>query len=484
MKSLIPTGIFVGILLSGCAGLPAKQKPAQLAASAPLDGIETGGGDWPAREWWQRYQDPTLDKLITLGGANSPSLATAQSRYDSARQSVKLAAAAAGAQLDATSDGNRQRLSQNGLFPPQLLGFTWYNQFDLGLQASYTFDWWGKQRDSVEAAMDQAHAALADRSAAALMLASSIADTYFGWQADQNRLILARDKERTVEAEAKVSAARVRADLDSADDSNRSDLALAAAREQIAMLEGSAKLRVVELAALVGQSIADLPPLVVRPLPAFPGALPDNVKIDLIARRADITASRWRVEAAQYSLAGARAEFFPDVTVNALAGLQSLDVSRLLEYGSRVPEIGFAIHLPIFDAGRLKARYGGAQAASDSAVSNYRDTVINAARDVATQAATRSQIDAQRTQRSQQVAAALRIKDTAAARVAQGIADYRTELNATESLIEQRDAMLQLDAAALSADIALQRALGGGYESPQTPVRAANSTTPSTTAKP
>jgi len=484
MKPWKYIAMVAGILTVACAGLPSKQKPAQLVSSVPLEGIETGGGDWPAREWWQRYQDPTLDKLITLGGANSPSLATAQSRYDSARQSVKLAAAAAGAQLDASADGNRQRLSENGVFPPQLLGFTWYNQFDLGLQASYTFDWWGKQRDSVEAAMDQAHAALADRSAAALMLASSIADTYFGWQADQNRLVLAREEERTVEAEAKVTAARVHADLDSADELNRSDLALAAAREQIAMLEGSAKLRVVALAALVGQSIADLPPLDRKPLPAFPGALPDNVKLDLIARRADITASRWRVEAAERSLAGARADFFPDVTVNGLAGLQSIDMGRLLEYGSRVPEIGAAIHLPIFDAGRLKARYGGAQAAADSAVSSYRDTVINAARDVATQAATRSQIDAQRTERARAVAAALRIKDTAAARVAQGITDYRTELSATESLIEQRDAMLQLDAAALSADIALQRALGGGYESPQKFARSTNSATSSTTATP
>jgi multidrug efflux system outer membrane protein len=195
--------------------------------------------------------------------------------------------------------------------------------------------------------------------------------------------------------------------------------------------------------------------------------LPDNVRIDLISRRADVTASRWRVEAAEKSLASARAEFFPDVTVNALLGLNSLDVGRLLEYGSRVPEAGAAIHLPIFDAGKLKARYGGAAAAIDSAVSSYQDAVISAARDVATQASTRAQIDAQRLQRAREVDAALRMRNSAAARVRQGLNDSRSELMATESWIEQRDAMLQLDSAALSADVALQRALGGGYESPQ-----------------
>jgi multidrug efflux system outer membrane protein len=436
-------------------------------------------GDWPAQDWWKRYQDPTLDELIALGGANSPSLAAAHARYDSARQSVRLAAAESGAHLDASTDADRQRLSDNGLFPPRLLGFTWYDQFDLGLQASYTFDWWGKQRNAVEAAMDQAHAAQADRGAAALMLASSIADSYFGWQADQNRLVLAREKEAAVEAEGRVAAARVRADLDSADELSHSDLALAAAREQTAALEGSAKLRVVALAALAGRSIGELPPLVAKPLPSYRGVLPDHVKIDLMARRADITASRWRVESAEKTLASTRAEFFPDLTVNALLGLSSLDVGKLLEFGSRVPQVSAAVHLPIFDAGRLKARYGGAQAAIDSAVSSYQDTVIGAAREVAAQATTLAQIDAQRMQRAQEVAAALRLKNAAAARVRQGIIDSRSEWMATASWIEQRDALMQLDAAALSADIGLQRALGGGYESPQ---KLANSS--STTATP
>jgi multidrug efflux system outer membrane protein len=379
--------------------------------------------------------------------------------------------------LQATADADRQRLSDNGVFPPQLLGFTWYDQYDLGLQASYTFDWWGKQRDAVQAAMDQAHAAQADRSAAALMLASSIADAYFGWQSDQNRLLLAREKEIAVELQGKVSGARVQADLDSADELNSADLALAAAREQIAMLEGSAKLRVVVLAALVGCPVSELPPLSPKPLPSFPGVLPDNVKIDLIARRADITASRWRVEAAERSLASARADFFPDISVNAMLGFNSIDMGKLLEYGSRVPQITGAIHLPIFDAGKLKARYGGAQAAIDSAVSTYQDTVISAARDVATQATSRAQIEAQRTQREKQVDAALRMKKAAAARVRQGLSDSRSELMATESWIDQRDGLLQLDSAALSADIALQRALGGGYASPQKLASSSTTTT-------
>lgn len=481
----LPAALLGGLLLAGCAGMPQRQPPVSLPKEAPLEGLEySAGGAWPAADWWKRYSDATLDALISLGAADSPSLASAHARFESAEQSVRLAAAAAGAHIDANADMNRQRLSENGLFPPRLLGFTWYNMADLGLQGKYTFDWWGKQRFAVESAMDQAHAAQADRSAALLVLASSIADTYFGWQADENRLALARETERSIEQELDITTARVRADLDAADSIEHANLSLAQAREQIAALEGSAKLRVVALAALVGKPISQLPALSVRELPAVQGALPDDVKLDLIARRADITASRWRVEAAEKTLASARAEFYPDVSINALLGVQSVDVGKLLQYSSRVPQIGAAIHLPIFDQGRLKAQYGAARAAIDAAVSTYQDTVVSAAREVGTQVTTLAQIESERVQRRLQVDAAKKIEAAEGARVEQGLNDARTELSANEAWIAQRDMLLQLDAAALSADIALQQALGGGYSPSPTTDAAASSAATTSAIKP
>jgi multidrug efflux system outer membrane protein len=450
--------------MSGCVGLPSKPRPAALPTQAPLSDYAGEHGTWPAPDWWKRYHDATLDQLIDMALKSSPTLAAARARFDSARQSVRIAGAVSGAHIDAVADADRQRLSDNGVFPPRLLGFYWYDLYDLGLQASYTFDWWGKQRDAVEAAMDEAHAARAERSAAALMLATSVADAYFGWQADQSRLTLARERETTLLREAGITASRIHAELESADQMHRADSGVAAVREQIAGLEGSARLRVVAIAALVGSSAADLPAFTAKPLPAIDGALPDDVGIDLLARRADITASRWRVEAAEKNRDSARAEFYPDISINALLGVQSIDIGNLLNYGSRVPQVAAAVHLPIFDEGRLKARYGAAQVGIDSAVASYRETLVDAARDVATQAATRAQIAAQRAQRVIEVDAAQRLRASAAARVRQGVDDSRTELTATDSWIEQRDALLQLDAQALSTDIGLQRALGGGYE--------------------
>ncbi len=148
----------LALALAGCAGLPPSPAPVDLSATVPLGDLP-GGGEWPAAQWWKRYQDPVLDQLVDLALASSPSLDSAHARFDSARQSVRLAGAASGVRVEAAGDANRQRLSDYGLFPPALLGFHWYDQFDLGLQATYTFDWWGKQRAAIASATDQAHAA-------------------------------------------------------------------------------------------------------------------------------------------------------------------------------------------------------------------------------------------------------------------------------------------------------------------------------------
>ncbi len=465
--------------LAACAGLPPWQAPVALATNAPLDlAAPAGGGasvDWPDAQWWRAYGDPTLDQLVKLALEKSPTLDSARRRFDSARQSVRLAGAETGVRVEASGDGDRQRLSDNGLFPPRLLGFNWYNQFDLGLQASYTFDWWGKQRDTIEAALDQARAAAADRSAAALVLASSVAQTYFGWQADQARLALSEQRARLLEESAAITRARVGADLESPESSRRDDAALAALRAQEESLRGSAALRVVTLAALVGCAPSALPPLTAKPLPPVSAGLPANVKLDLIARRADVTASRWRVESAERVSDAARAQFYPDVSVNALAGLSSLDLGKLLEYSSRVPQIGAAVHLPIFDSGRLKARYGASRAALQAAVAAYDETVVGAAREVAAAATSLDEVAAERTQRAAAVAAAQALEESAAARVRQGLSDPRPQYAATDALLAQRDGLLQLDAAAVAADVDLKRALGGGYRLDATAGAAAGS---------
>ena len=206
-----------------------------------------------------------------------------------------------------------------------------------------------------------------------------------------------------------------------------------------------------------------MPKLLAKPLPAVDSALPDNLGLDLLARRPDIAARRWQVEAGLQNVNKARAQFYPDISLGAMAGLSSIDLDKLLTPGSRVAAIGPALHLPVFQLSGLHAAYGVSQAQLAAAAAAYDSAVVDAARDVATQALMLAQIDARRGARAQQVAAAQALQEAAAARVHRGISDDRSLLAAQAQVLQQRDAAVALHAQAISAELALIKALGGGY---------------------
>ncbi|WP_266181626.1 efflux transporter outer membrane subunit [Dyella humicola] len=453
----------IALAVAGCS-IPSKLSHPAIRDDVPLAGLDvTTRAGWPDANWWRQYNDPQLDTLIEMAMKGSPDIAQARSRVDSAQQSIRATAAQAGLSVNGSGQFERQRLSETGLIPPKFLGFTWYNQADLGVQAQYDFDWWGKKRDTIESAVDQAHAAEAQHSAAALAIQSNVADTYFGWLADEARIDIARQAVQTQEQLVHIAELRVHQGVDLPDTAQSARAQLAASREMLVTIESSAKIRVAALASLVGVAPADLPPLQPRALPAFDSGLPDNVGVDLMARRPDIAASRWQVESALRQTDVARAEFFPDISISAMAGLSSLDMDKFFSSGSRVFALTPAVHLPIFTGGLLKANYGVSKAQLDAAVAQYNSTVLSAARDVSTQSLTAQQLAGRRHEQQAQIDANERLVAAAQARARQGVRDIRETLGAKAQLLQQRDNALSLQAQALSTDLALIKALGGGY---------------------
>ena len=469
--------VAIVIGLPACAWLPPAPHLASMRHEAPLAATVAASQDaWPTANWWEQYGDDTLNNLMIQALATAPSLATAEARFNNARESVRVTAAIDGLRVDARGDVERQRLSDNGLIPPKFLGFQWYNQADLGLQASYSFDWWHKRRATITAAIDDAQAARLERSAAAISLGAAIADSYFGWQADQAQLTIARDQQALATRRRDITQARVAAELEAVDMVYISDAEIANLRESIVSLQYSAELRRVALAALLGVSTDTLPVFTAKPLPLVRMQLPNEVRIDLLARRADISASRWQVDAAQQRLGAARAEFLPDISLNALVGLSSIELSKLFNAGSAVPAITAAVHLPLFDSGRLRAQYGARAAQVNAAIANYNQTVVVAAREVATQTLKLQQIAAQLSERAAQIKTTTQLVEVAQTRNQQGLTDARPRLAAAQALQQQQAALTNLDAAAISAEINLILALGGGYQAAVTDAASATST--------
>ena len=453
----------LAVLLAGCSVPPRPDTP-PMRDAAPLAGVAAGTNRaWPDAEWWKHYGDEQLDALEAKALESAPTLDVASARFESAKKAIDIARAEAGVRVDGNVEYQRQRLSENGLIPPKFLGFTWYSQADIGAQFRYDFDFWGKKRAAIEAAIDQARAAEAERDAATLMLTTAIADTYFGWQADQARIALMDRLTTTLQRNQKIANLRVSHDIDPPDVLYQARTRLAGAREQREVFAGSSKIRLAAIAALLGVAPSELPALSPKPLPAIDGGIPDAAGIDLLARRPDIAASRWRIEAALRRADQARAAFYPDISISALAGLSSIDMDKLFTAGSRVFNVAPALHLPIFESGRLEARFGASKAELDLAAAQYDSAVVAAAHDVALQALTARQLEARRRERATQVAASDSLKETAAARSRRGIGDDRAVIAAEAEAIQQRDAAIALHAQAISTDIALIKALGGGY---------------------
>lgn len=470
MRRAWPT-LAVAALLGGCAGLPPTlPPPPALSTTAQVQGLPGGTQNaWPANDWWKAFHDPQLDTLIQQGLSGSPDLAAAEARLRGAKALAGMANAVRGPQVGASASVARQRLSENGLIPPRFLGFTWYTQSDLGAQLDYSFDFWGKQRAELASRIDQVRAAHAETQAVQLGLSAAIASAYFAWQTDRAQLA---DAESLVSLQRKlhaISTARVRQGLEPEDIATSARLRLAEADAQRAALAGATRIQQTVLAALVGTS-PDRMQLEPVTLPAARAALPADAHLQLLARRPDLVALRWQVEAMGMQVKAARADFLPNLSLSAMAGFSSIKSSKTLALGSRVFDIGPALTLPLFDGGLLKARYGYSVAQLDEAAARYNQAVLDAARQVGVAVFDLQRLEAQRASQQRVLAASAELSRQAEARLRQGLTDATPALASKAAWLSQRASQTALHGQQLGAEIALIQALGGGYQADAAPL--------------
>jgi len=455
-------------LLAGCIGVPpdTTRSPGPDAARVRLAGdIVLPADAWPAEQWWQAYGDPQLNELVARALRDNPTLATAQARLAGARAVVGTEQANEGAQVGLATGANRQRYSSNGFFPPPL-GGAWYNDFSVQARASYDFDWWGKHRALIAAALGEANARLAEGAQSAQTLAATVAQSYFRLQmlwARQDNVNALIAVQRGLIADRQ---ARMAHGLLSQDALQAAQLDLANLQEQAVRYDTDAAREREALRALLGGDADALAALAhFQPAPAA-NALPHALGLELLARRPDLQAARWRVEAQLGRVTASELAFRPDINLVGSIGLDAVSVGKLLRYPSRTPLVGATLDLPLFDSGRLKAQLGVARAERDTLVAEYNEAVLNAVRDVAMEGATLQGLERESASHAAALEASARLAANAEARQQRGLADRAAVLQARQTLLRQRDTDLQLLDARLQTQVALVKALGGGYRAP------------------
>lgn len=471
-------------LLTACADFKGIGSTAQMWTPdfyATEISLPAQAGEWPHEDWVAEIGGTALVSLVEEALTGNPGLQAAAARLASARALVQGAASASRPQVNAFFSSTYQRFTENAQASPDIAG-RHVSDNALGLNASYELDFWGKHAAARRAALSEAKAAEAELHAARLVLTAEIARIWVQIARQFAQLDLVEQQIDIREKFARLTQMRFTVGLDAQGENHQVRGQVAALRIEQGQWEEAIALSRNQLAALLGQGPdrglaigrATLPEIDIPALPA-------NLPLDLLGRRPDVLAARWRVDAAAGGIDNTKARFYPNINLVAFAGLASLGLSNLLNAGSQVEGTGPAISLPIFDGGSLQAQLRDRVAAYDRAVVAYHQALTQALHDVADQVQSLRASESQIGNRQAATEAARASLELAQRKLRAGGASLLQVLSTELAWIEQ--CRLDLDAAARRAElrIGLFKALGGGFDASRyglTPAEAAKAAQP------
>jgi NodT family efflux transporter outer membrane factor (OMF) lipoprotein len=464
----------LALTLSGCVTPGAVRPHPDLLQPSSLR-AEAMDVQWPSAAWWSDFGDGELARLVERALADSPTLVGADAR---SRRAAALAAgvdAGRGPQVSLDVASTRQRFSEHGTVPPPYAG-SWQTVNNLQLGGGWELDFFGRNRAALSAAIGAQRASEADAEAARLLLATNVARNWFALA----RLL---ELQRTVEATRdqrrqvlELVSQRVRSGLDTRVEQHQAEGLLFEVERDLPAIDEQLALARHALAALTVQAPQALDEVSPRWDRVRQPTAPASVPADLVGRRPDLVAARLRVQSSLSEVDLERTRFYPNISLNAFAGFNSIGLSQWLQGGSAIAGIGPAIHLPIFDAGRLQAGYQARQADVDSAIAGYNGALLDAMREVADQLDSLRYLQRQQTQQVKVQKAAEEAAELAMARYRAGLGSFLTVLSAQTNVLAQRRVSIDLKFRSVDADVALIRALGGGYREVRDPVRRAAGT--------
>ncbi|MFL9992139.1 outer membrane protein, multidrug efflux system [Burkholderia sp. GAS332] len=466
-------------LLASCAIIHHDNPPAAMIAPQQIrlaDDIHLANEGWPSARWWEQYHDPQLNTLVDLALAHAPTLAIAHERVGQAHAQVELIQAGSGLQMSALAEADRERVSGHGFLSayashdPAIGAYgPWYWTGLVGVDAHYDIDIWGKQRDLVRAAIGEQNARRAEAAQAELELSAGVAQLYYSIQITYASLELLRQLREVRAFELDTRSARHERGLEALTQTAEARAQLLAIDQQLASSEEQIVHAREALRALAGVGPDDLPAIAPVPLPAPAVSLPSTLSYELLARRPDLQAMRWLVQASFDKIDAAKAAFYPSFDITAFFGFNALRMRDLFMHSSQQINLIPGLTLPIFDGGRLNANLHGARTASNTLIEQYDQAVLDAVRDVAQSGSEIDDLDHRVHLQHDRIDALSFARDSAEASYQTGLADRTTAIEAKAPVIVGRIELVQLTGDEIEAGIVLTRALGGGYRSDELP---------------
>jgi NodT family efflux transporter outer membrane factor (OMF) lipoprotein len=447
-------------LLAGCVAAP-PTTPSQTALKPETLGLSAAPAPRIANAWWKAFGDPQLDTLVDQALAGSPTLAAAMARVRAAEAQVSADRAFTYPQVTLDAQEQRLRFSKDYIIPPPYGGtWRWYGATQANI--SWSLDVFGKQSAQIAQARDTAEASALDAEAARLLLAGNVTQAYIALSRAYALADVADEAVKQREGVLFLTSGRVKAGLDTDASTEQAKALLAAEREELIRAKAARDTAAHAIAALLGRG-ADAYNITRPKLNDAALTLPGVLPADLLSRRADIAAAEARIDAATQGREVARKAFYPDINLIGVAGFAAIGLSPLFSAASAQYGVGPAIHLPIFDAGKLHADFAGATANLDQSVANYNETVVTAVKQTADAVTELQSVDQLEEQNKAELTASQASFDLAARRYRSGLSPQTNVLDAEALLIQARQADASLSAESVSARVTLLMALGGGF---------------------
>lgn len=419
---------------------------------------------WPSDGWWTELGDPQLDQLMKEGLAGASDIRAAAARFDHAQAVAGSARSRLLPTVEGQAQGGYEKQTYNYLMPSEAVPHGWNDAGRVGLNFAWELDFWGKNRAALQAAQLDARAAGAEAASARLAVSTGIAAAYADLASLYAELDTLDDAISVRGRTAEVMAKRNAQGLENVGAVERAEASQAAAQSERAAVGELIGLTRNRIAALMGAG-PDRGLAISRPMIVLTDnlGLPANVPAGLLGRRADVAAARLRTEAAASRIKQAKAGFYPNINLVGMIGAQALGLGNLFSSGSDYGAVGPAISLPIFNGGRLKAEHRGAEADYAAAVANYDGTLTQALREVADATTSVRALDERLGRALEAKAHAEAAWKVANHRYAGGLATYLDVLTAEDALVASRRSVAQLQSRAFTLNVALVRALGGGF---------------------
>ena len=449
-------------LLSACASSGTKLETSPKISAQSVGLTKEQSTVLVVQDWWKSLGDAQLNDLVELALKGQPTIAAVKARMNRMLAMADLTRASVLPQGNVNATATRQRFTANGIYPLPIAGNT-YNMGEVQLGLSWSPDLFGMHAAEWAAAMGQVHAARADTAAAAVSLAAQVSRSYITlgrllvWRELADQAVLQQD------TALQLVRSRAEAGLDTQIDQRQSDALLLDARSQREALDEQIVIARHQLATLCGMNPQALDQLRPNLAKLSVQEMPLDLGADLLGRRADIVAARWRVEAATQDIKVAEKQFYPNVTLGAFVGLNAIDLNKVFNGASKETAIAPAVRLPLFDGGFLRAQLRGREGEAELAVANYNSVVLEAVKQASDAISSSQSLQRQEVEQEKSLQVAQQAYDLTRQRFEAGLVNKLVLLNALSQLLSQQRLSADVRARSLSNRIFLLTALGGGW---------------------